>query len=176
MCAREYDPRTASKVAPTGLYALEGDWTNAAISGVGVIPILGDIAKAGRWVKRARDISHVVLYERTGSKALRALRPSEEAICETSRAARREAMRQAGIPTCQQPAFQSKTHGEYRWYVYEKPGSSPVVVQHHPADALHPLPHWEVGVIKEGQTVNPYGVRSPKYGGGRHKIKVPYKR
>ena len=86
-----------------GLYALEGNWANAAISGVGVIPIWGDIAKVGRWVKRVRDISHVVLYERAGSKALRALRPSEEAVCETSRAARREAMRRAGIPTCQQP-------------------------------------------------------------------------
>ena len=161
-----------------GLYALEGDWANAAISGVGVIPILGDIAKVGRWVKRVRDISHVVLYERAGSKALRALRPSEEAICETSRAARREAMRRAGIPTCQQPVRQGG-RSDYRWYEYQIPkeggGPQDMIVQHHPADENHPYPHWEAGPKKTGEQPDPR-LRGPRYGGGRSKIRVPYRR
>jgi len=157
-----------------GLYALEGDWANAAISGVGVIPILGDIAKVGRWVKRVRDFSHVVLYERTGSKALRALRPSEEAICETSRAARREAMRRADIPTCQQPIEQGGSE-QYRWYRYKDNKGLDAAVVHHPADVLHPYPHWEAGHIKiRGGKIqrNLYGV--PRLESS--KKKVPYRR
>ena len=157
-----------------GLYALEGNWANAAISGVGVIPIWGDIAKVGRWVKRVRDISHVVLYERAGSKALRALRPSEEAVCETSRAARREAMRRADIPTCQQPIEQGGS-GPYRWYRYKDNKGLDAAVVHHPAGDLHPYPHWEAGHIKiRGGKIqrNPHGV--PRLESS--KKKVPYRR
>jgi hypothetical protein len=33
-------------------YALEGDWVNAGISAAGVIPVVGDVAKAGRVGKK----------------------------------------------------------------------------------------------------------------------------
>ncbi len=33
-------------------YALEGDWVNAGISAAGVIPVVGDLAKAGRVGKK----------------------------------------------------------------------------------------------------------------------------
>lgn len=33
-------------------YALEGDWTNAGISALGVVPVVGDLAKAGRVAKK----------------------------------------------------------------------------------------------------------------------------
>ena len=45
-------------------YALEGDWTNAGISALGVVPVVGDLAKAGRLVKKV--VKEVV--EGVGSK------------------------------------------------------------------------------------------------------------
>jgi hypothetical protein len=39
------------------LYAAEGDWGNAGISALGIIPGLGDAAKAGRIGKRAKDLA-----------------------------------------------------------------------------------------------------------------------
>jgi hypothetical protein len=63
-----------------GLYAAEGDWTNAGISALGVIPWLGDAAKAGRMGKRVADFAEDwlpanALYTRGGSKVPRLLRP-----------------------------------------------------------------------------------------------------
>jgi len=62
-------------------YALEGDWVNAGISALGIIPGLGDAAKAGRIGKRAKDLAEEwlpsnALYNRGGSKAPRHLRPA----------------------------------------------------------------------------------------------------
>jgi hypothetical protein len=58
------------------LYAAEGDWGNAGISSLGIIPGLGDAAKAGRMGKRAKDLAEEwlpsnALYNRGGSKAPR---------------------------------------------------------------------------------------------------------
>ena len=33
-------------------YALEGDWVNAGISAAGAVPVVGDLAKAGRGGKK----------------------------------------------------------------------------------------------------------------------------
>lgn len=66
----------------------------------------------------------------------------------TDRAARREAMRQKGIPTSQQPTSQSG-RGSQRQYEYETTGPGggrqTQAVTHHPADKQHPKPHWHAG-------------------------------
>ncbi len=99
----------------------------------------------------------------------------EEGIMSSSRAARREAQRQAGIPTSQQPVRQGGS-GDYRWYEYRVPkkggGVEDKIVQHHPADENHPYPHWEVGPKKSDEHPK---WRGPLYGGGRGKIRVPYR-
>ncbi len=71
---------------------------------------------------------------------------------ETSRAARREAMRESGIPTSQQPASQFKTKSGYV-YNYDAPTSSNSKnfksVQQQTLDRSHPnAPHWEAGNVK----------------------------
>jgi hypothetical protein len=71
----------AADLINAGLYALEGDWGNAGISALGIIPGLGDAAKAGRMGKRAKDLAEEwlpsnALYNRGGSKAPRHLRPA----------------------------------------------------------------------------------------------------
>jgi len=70
----------------------------------------------------------------------------------TSNAARREAMRQAGIPTSQQPISQSQNASgmEYR---YEVPkdggGTTQATVQQQTMDSSHlDEPHWEAGKVK----------------------------
>jgi RHS repeat-associated protein len=99
----------------------------------------------------------------------------------TSRAARREAMRQAGIPTSQQPMSQSK-NASGREYRYEVPqaggGAVEATVQQQTMDISHlDDPHWEAGKVKvdplSGATrMNDYGrpkIANPKgkasYGG-----------
>ncbi len=169
-----------------GLYALEGDWTNAGISALGVLPVLGDAAKAGRLGQKALKLADEWLppnalyanHPRHATKAPRFLRPWEQEVCETSRQAFRETKRRAGIPVSQSPVRQGGG-GEYRWYEYEVPasggGKQSLVVAHHPADSEHPYPHWEAGPKKPGEQPNPRK-RAPRYGGGRDKIRVPYRR
>ncbi len=70
----------------------------------------------------------------------------------TSKAARREAMRQKGIPTSQQPVSQSK-NASGREYQYETPkpggGSQTKSVQQQTMDNSHPgQGHWEAGTVK----------------------------
>ena len=64
-------------------YALKGDWVNAGISALGIIPGLGDAAKAGRIGKRAKDLAEEwlpsnALYNRGDPKAPRLFRPTYE--------------------------------------------------------------------------------------------------
>jgi hypothetical protein len=73
----------AADLINAGLYALEGDWVNAGISALGIIPGLGDAAKAGRMGKRAKNLAKEwlpsnALYNRGGSKAPRLFRPTYE--------------------------------------------------------------------------------------------------
>jgi RHS repeat-associated protein len=70
----------------------------------------------------------------------------------TSNAARREAMRQAGIPTSQQPISQSRNDSG-REYTYEVPapggGSRRMSVQDQSMDRSHAgQRHWEAGPVK----------------------------
>lgn len=92
----------------------------------------------------------------------------------SSGAARREAMRQAGIPTSQQPISQSR-NASGREYRYEVPqaggGSVQATVQQQTMDVSHmDEPHWEAGKVKidplSGETrMNDYGrpkIANPK--------------
>ena len=77
----------------------------------------------------------------------------------TSRAARREAMRQARIPTSQQPISQSKNNSGWE-YRYETPqpggGKGLASVQQQTMDVSHPdQPHWEAGKVKLDDDGNP---------------------
>lgn len=70
----------------------------------------------------------------------------------TSRAARREAMREEGIPTSQQPKSQSK-NASGREYSYDVPkeggGTQTKSVQQQTMDSSHPGEnHWEAGTVK----------------------------
>ena len=93
---------------------------------------------------------------------------------DSSRAARREAMRQAGIPTSQQPISQSR-NASGREYRYEIPaaggGTVQATVQQQTMDVSHlEDPHWEAGKVKvdpiTGETrMNDYGrpkIANPK--------------
>ncbi len=77
---------------------------------------------------------------------------AHNASCNTSRAARREVMREQGIPTSQQPVSQSQ-NASGRSYEYEvpKPGGGTEVksVQQQTLDRSHPGEgHWEAGRVK----------------------------
>ncbi|MDQ4036944.1 MAG: type IV secretion protein Rhs, partial [Actinomycetota bacterium] len=70
----------------------------------------------------------------------------------TSRQARREAMREHGIPTSQQPATQLKTEAGYQ-YQYDVPqpggGTRRVAVTDQTTDRVpNHGPHWEAGTVK----------------------------
>jgi RHS repeat-associated protein len=91
---------------------------------------------------------------------------------ETSRAARRAAMREANIPTSQQPVDQSKLTAQnpVKSYTYEAPkpggGTQQMSVQNQTMDRSHKNePHWEAGAVKTdrntGATLsNQYGTPS----------------
>lgn len=80
---------------------------------------------------------------------------------ETSRQARRESMRQAGIPTSQQPVKQiHTTAGRQLHYELPRPGSvkKPMVVTHQTTDRVPGHgPHWEAGPAKQPQRADPLG-------------------
>jgi RHS repeat-associated protein len=93
----------------------------------------------------------------------------------TSRAARRDVMREQGIPTSQQPKSQSKNDSG-REYSYEVPksggGKETKSVQQQTMDRSHQdQPHWEAGSVKtdNGQTqMNNYG--RPKLNSEKSKV------
>ncbi|PIT15385.1 RHS repeat domain-containing protein [Snodgrassella alvi] len=71
----------------------------------------------------------------------------------SSRAARRDAMRQVGIPTSQQPLSQSKNKSgrEYTYRTPKKQGGGMTIssVQDQTMDSSHlEKPHWEAGQVK----------------------------
>ncbi len=84
--------------------------------------------------------------------------PKETPVMETSRSARREVMRQEGIPTSQQPKSQSKNKSG-REYTYEAPkeggGKQQKSVQQQTMDESHKdQPHWEAGKVKTDESGN----------------------
>ena len=104
---------------------------------------------------------------RTADKATDALRAAGKIddVSKTSRAARREVMREQGIPTSQQPKSQSK-NASGREYRYEMPieygKKKEKSVQQQTLDRSHEnSPHWEAADVKvddHGETqMNSYG-------------------
>ena len=102
----------------------------------------------------------------------------KEKTSPTSREARREAMRDAGIPTSQQPISQSKnTSG--REYSYETPkeggGTQIKSVQQQTMDRSHQgQPHWEAGSVKTDQWGNTRNNSFDRPKLGSEKAKVTY--
>ncbi len=92
----------------------------------------------------------------------------------TSRAARRQAMRDEGIPTSQQPSSQSK-NASGREYTYTVPkkggGTQKKSVQQQTKDRNHDRPHWEAGAVKMDNTrvrMNRY--KRPKLTNNKSKV------
>lgn len=68
------DPTGAADLANTALQAKNGDWLGASISAVGLIPYVGDVAKAGKVSKDVKIIENAVeacKQTRTEAKAVR---------------------------------------------------------------------------------------------------------
>lgn len=74
----------------------------------------------------------------------------------TSRAARREAMRLAGIPTSMTPLRQIKTKAGYS-YEYRVNGKTMVVSRQTTDRVAGHKPHWEAGKVKSPLRRDPYG-------------------
>ena len=160
------DPTPTLDILGASMSAESGDYWGAAASVLGAaIPVAGDLAKTGKIAKGIDKISD----------AIDAAKGSEKTL-ETSRAARREAMRDAGIPTSQQPKSQSK-NASGREYTYEVPknggGKQTKSVQQQTLDSSHPgQNHWEAGKVKtdrDGNTrMNNYG--RPKLDSDKSKV------
>jgi RHS repeat-associated protein len=87
-------------------------------------------------------------------------------IASSSRSARREAMRNSGIPTSQQPVSQSRNASGYE-YSYDVPasggGTQRMSVQQQTMDRIHQgQPHWEAGRVKTDPLTG--AVRESNYG------------
>ena len=63
--------------------------------------------------------------------------------------ARKIALQTAGIPVTSVPIAQNRVLG-WEQYMYKstKVNGAPLIVSHHPADLIHPCPHWHVGTAK----------------------------
>ncbi|WP_260379194.1 RHS repeat domain-containing protein [Weeksella virosa] len=152
------DPTGVADIAAASLEAKNGNWGSALLSGMGVIPYVGDIGKVGKVGKHLKTIEKAI--ENTAS---------------TSRAARREVMRKEGIPTSQQPKSQSK-NSSGREYSYDVPkkggGTQTKSVQQQTKDRSHQgQPHWEAGKVKtdNGRTrMNNYN--RPKLDNNKSKV------
>ena len=108
--------------------------------------------------------SKVVKAADKGADLFQATNKAEKTL-RSSRAARREVMREQGIPTSQQPVSQSKNASgrEYRYEVPKPYGEKNLKsVQQQTLDRSHTeQPHWEAGSVKRDNdgniNYNPYG-------------------
>jgi hypothetical protein len=115
-----------------------------------VVPI-GDVGKGGQLFEDAAKIE-------TGLTA------------GTDRAAQREAMRQEGIPTSQQPVSQEMTAAG-RQYTYETPEGTKLVQRNTSTDSSHPgQPHVEAGAPKPGGQTDSIG--RPRLQNDKTKVNV----
>ena len=131
----------------------------AILDGVGIIADAAAVALplvpggAGAAIKGIRAVDKAADAVSSANKVDKAIDVSK-----TSRAARREVMREQGIPTSQQPKSQSKNASgrEYRYDVpKEGGGTKEKSVQQQTLDRSHAeQPHWEAGDIRKDKQGN----------------------
>lgn len=133
----------------------------------GVIVELGTRVAAG-------TMNGAAGFARGAKKAQRAKDAAE--VLPTSRAARREAMRRAGIPTSQQPSGQLRTKAgiQYRYEMHGPEGSrQTAIVTDQTTDRVKGHgPHWEAGWAKDEHERDPLDRLRVRNG----KSKVDYKK
>ena len=152
-----FDPSGLSDGLAALIYGEQGDLGNALISTVGLIPVIGDGAKAGRIGKSVNTLTDAVSSSQM-----------------TQRAARREAMRKAGIPTSQVPVSQMSTPaGRQLTFEVPKPGggTETKIVQNQLLDRNHG-PHIEAGRPKKNGQTDPSGRSRLR----NDKVKVEYEK
>lgn len=134
---------TAGSVEAASLGSATGIAAPAAAIG-GTMVAAGTVTAAGGAVLMANSLKNSKAGYNYGEKTK-----------ETSRAARRESMRDEGIPTSQQPDSQSENASgrEYRY--------GDKSVQQQTKDADHPS-HWEAGTVKKDPRTGE--VRKNNYG------------
>ncbi|MDZ4153171.1 pre-toxin TG domain-containing protein, partial [Methylicorpusculum sp.] len=114
----------------TGRDVITGESVPRIWAVAGIIPGVSELRKAGNALDGVVDAGHAF----------------------TSGQARREVMREQGIPTSQQPISQSRNSSGYE-YQYEVPksggGTEIKSVQQQTLDSSHPgQGHWEAGSVK----------------------------
>jgi RHS repeat-associated protein len=144
---------------------------------------VGDLAVTGFRYARGRASKEEVAITGAGvvagvflagggyGRAGRAIaRNTDQAASQTSRAARREAMRQQGIPTSRSANRQVRPRQAPadRQFQYDAPNGRVNTVTHHSPDADHPNPHWEAGTAKQPQRTDPGG--RLRYGNEKSKV------
>ena len=110
-----------------------------------------------------------------GAKKAQRAKDAAEVVMPTSRAARREAMRRAGIPTSQQPSGQLRTKAgiQYRYEMHGPEGRQTAIVTDQTTDRVKGHgPHWEAGWAKDEHDRDPLNRLRVRNG----KSKVDYKR
>ncbi len=131
-----FDPTPTLDIIGAKMSANNGDYWGAGASLVGAaVPYAGDLAKTGKIAKGIDKISDAIDAAKGGEKTF-----------ETSRAARREAMREAGIPTSQ-PLLPDKATKSSDKIFLTRDGKH--TVQDAKNDISHQgQPHWEAGPTK----------------------------
>jgi hypothetical protein len=140
---------------------VEGTAANALVGGVSSKIVGGDFDKAAvtaafgylfNQMSRFRPFHLEQQLEGHGAGGAVVSNAAKGGEALTSRAARREAMRDADIPTSQQPVSQSR-NASGREYSYDVPapggGTQRMSVQQQTMDRSHPgQAHWEAGRVK----------------------------
>ncbi|CAI9430308.1 hypothetical protein MSHRCOH1_08910 [Candidatus Ornithobacterium hominis] len=159
------DPTGVADIAAATLEAEQGNWGSAILSAAGVVPIVGDIGKVGKIAKHVKTIE----------KAIDGVKNTGEII--TSKAARREAMRKAGIPTSQPLIPDKVAKSKDKIFLTRDKKHT---VQDATNDISHKgEPHWEAGPTKRDPS-SPDGLnrsgRNNKPQIGKPKAKVFYEK